>query len=207
MAEILTLPQPAQTRRSTEHAKAPRQRRKAPRFLTEPQVEGLRQTVKKTSRNPHRDSTMILVAYRHGLRVGEVTELRWEDVHLERAEIYVRRLKGSKSTMHSLQGDELRALGKLRREKTSSLSFVFISEQGGPLSVEAVEYMLKRAGQAAGIPHVHPHMLRHGCGYRLVNQGANTRTIQDYFGHRDVRHTELYTEVDASRFRGLWRRF
>jgi integrase len=163
MAEILTL----QTRKSTEHVKAPRQRRKAPRFLTEPQVEDLRQTVKKTSRNPHRDSTMILVAYRHGLRVGEVTDLRWEDVHLDRAEIYVRRLKSSKSTMHPLQSDELRALRRLRREKTSSLSFVFISAQGGPLSIKAVEYMLKRAGQAAGIPHVHPHMLRHGCGYRL----------------------------------------
>jgi integrase len=170
MAAVLTLPQPAQTRKSTEHAKAPRQRRKAPRFLTEPQVEGLRQMVKKTSRNPHRDSTIILVAYRHGLRVGEVTDLRWEDVHLDRAEIYVRRLKSSKSTMHPLQGDELRALRKLRREKTSSLSFVFISEQGGPLSIDAVEYMLKRAAQAAGLPHVHPHMLRHGCGYRLVNK-------------------------------------
>jgi len=65
--------------------------------------------------------------------------------------------------------------------------------------------MLKRAGKAAGLPHVHPHMLRHGCGYQLVNQGVNTRTIQDYLGHKDVRHTELYTEVDASRFRGLWR--
>lgn len=132
MAEISTLPQPAQTRKSTKDRKAPRQRRKAPRFLTEPQVEDLRRTVKKTSRNPHRDSTMILVAYRHGLRVGELTDLRWEDVDLDRAEIYVRRLKDSKSTMHPLQGDELRALRKLRREKTSILSFVFISEQGGP---------------------------------------------------------------------------
>jgi type 1 fimbriae regulatory protein FimB len=105
--------------------------------------------------------------------------------------------------MQPLQGDELRALRKLRRDKTSGLSFVFISEQGEPLSVNAVEYMLKRAGQAAGLPHVHPHMLRHGCGYRLVNQGA---TIQEYLGHRDVRHTELYTAVDASRFRRLWRR-
>ncbi|MDQ3775788.1 MAG: tyrosine-type recombinase/integrase, partial [Pseudomonadota bacterium] len=108
-------------------------RRKAPRFLTEPQVEGLRQTVKKTSRNPHRDSTMILVAYRHGLRVGEVTDLRWEDVHLDRAEIYVRRLKSSKSTMHPLQGDELRALRKLRREKTSSLLCIYLRAGWAPV--------------------------------------------------------------------------
>jgi site-specific recombinase XerD len=206
MANILTLPQPAESRKSTGDAKAPRQRRKAVRFLTERQVEDLRRAVKKTSRNPHRDSTMILLAYRHGLRVGELTDLRWEDVHLDRAEIYVRRLKRSKTTMQPLQGDELRALRKLGREKRSSLSFVFVSEQRGPLSIDAVEYMLKRAGRAAGLPHVHPHMLRHGCGYQLVNQGAKTRTIQDYLGHRDVRHTKIYTEVDAGRFRGLWRR-
>jgi integrase len=193
MADTLTLPQPAQTRKSTEHAKGPRQRRKAPRLLTEPQVEHLRRAVKKTSRNPHRDSTMILLAYRHGLRVGELTDLRWEDVHLDRAEIYVRRLKGSKSTMQHLQDEELRALRKLRRENTSSLPFVFISEQGGCLSTDTVEYMLRRAGQAAGLPHVHPHMLRHGCGYRLVNQGANTRTIQDYLGHRDMSATPRST--------------
>jgi integrase len=99
---------------------------------------------------------MMLLAYRHGLRVGEPTDLRWEDVHLDRAEIYVRRLKRSKSTMQPLQGDELRALRKLARENTSSLSFVFVSEQRGPLSIDAVEYMLKRAGRAAGLPHVHP---------------------------------------------------
>ena len=187
------------THAKTRGTSPPRQRRKAPRVLTEPQVEHLRRTVKKTSRNPHRDSTMILLAYRHGLRVGELTDLRWEDVHLDHAEIYVRRLGGSKSTMQPLQGDELRGLRKLRRENTSSLPFTFISEQGGPLSIDAVEYMLKRAGQAAGLPHVHPHMLRHGCGYKLMNDGVYTRTIQDYLGHRDFRHTEIYAQVDASR--------
>jgi type 1 fimbriae regulatory protein FimB/type 1 fimbriae regulatory protein FimE len=181
-----------------------RPRRAAVRYLTEAQVEALRRAVKDTSRNPHRDATLILVAYRHGLRVSELIDIRWDDVHLDRAEIYVRRLKRSKSSMQPIEGDELRALRRLRREKPTS-PFLFVSELRGPLSRDAVQYMLRRAAEAAGLAHVHPHMLRHACGYELVNSGANTRTIQDYLGHRDVRHTELYTEVDASRFRGLWR--
>ena len=181
-----------------------RPRRAAVRYITEAQVEALRRAVKDTSRNPHRDATLILVAYRHGLRVSEVIDIQWDDVHLDRAEIYVRRLKGSKSSMQPIEGDELRALRRLRRENPTS-PFLFVSELRGPLSRDAVQYMLRRAAEAAGLPHVHPHMLRHACGYELVNSGANTRTIQDYLGHRDVRHTELYTEVDASRFRGLWR--
>jgi len=49
-------------------------------------------------------------------------------------------------------------------------------------------------------------MLRHGCGHHLVNTGVNTRMIQDYLGHVDLRHTERYTELDGQRFRGLWKR-
>ena len=141
-------------------------RRAAVRYLTEAQVEALRRAVKDTSRNPHRDATLILVAYRHGLRVSELIDIRWDDVHLDRAEIYVRRLKRSKSSMQPIEGDELRALRRLRRENPTS-PFVFVSELRGPLSRDAVQYMLKRAGEAAGLPHVHPHMLRHACGYEL----------------------------------------
>ena len=179
-------------------------RRAAVRYLTEAQGRGAAAGGQDTSRNPHRDATLILVAYRHGLRVSELIDIRWDDVHLDRAEIYVRRLKGGKSSMQPIEGDELRALRRLRRENPTS-PFLFVSELRGPLSRDAVQYMLRRAGEAAGLPHVHPHMLRHACGYELVNSGVNTRTIQDYLGHRDVRHTELYTQVDASRFRGLWR--
>ncbi|MGH8562731.1 MAG: tyrosine-type recombinase/integrase [Gammaproteobacteria bacterium] len=206
MADILTLPQPAKSRKSADKPRPRPARRKTVRFLTEPQIEELRRAVKKTSRHPVRDSTLILVGYRHGMRVSELADLRWENVHLERAEIWVERLKGSKSTMQPIEGDELRSLRKLRRENTTS-PWVFLSEQGGPISVDAVQYMLRRAGEAAGLPmRVHPHMLRHGCGYYLTNSGANTRLVQEVLGHRDIRNTEIYTEADASRMRGLWRR-
>jgi type 1 fimbriae regulatory protein FimB/type 1 fimbriae regulatory protein FimE len=186
------------------HRERPRQARI--RFLTEAQVEALRRAVKTTSRNAHRDATLILVAYRHGLRVSELVDLRWQDVHLELAEVYIHRLKGSKSTMQPIEGDELRALRRLRRENPTS-PYLFVAERGGPLSPDAVQYMIRRAGEAAGLPmRVHPHMLRHGCGFRLTNAGANSRMVQDYLGHRDPRNTAIYTEVDATRFRGLWRR-
>lgn len=142
----------------------------------------------------------------HGLRISEAADLRWDDVHLDRAEIHVRRLKGSKSTMQPIEGDELRALRKLRRDTPTS-PFLFVSEQGGPMCPDAIQYMLRRAGEAAGFPmHVHHHMLRHGCGHHLITAGANTRLVQEILGHRDIRNTQIYTELDASRFRGLWRR-
>jgi integrase len=206
MAQVIALPQLAKSRKSDTPSPKARRGKNVIRFLTAPQVEALIAAVKKLSRNPHRDATMVLLAYRHGLRVSELVDLAWDDVNLDRAEIFVRRRKGSKSTVHPLEGDELRALRKQRRDHPDS-RFVFLSELGGPLSVDSFQYLMRKAGEAVGFGfRVHPHMLRHGCGHYLVNAGVNTRTIQDYLGHVDLRHTERYTELDGKRFRGLWRR-
>lgn len=184
--------------------KPAKQVRKPIRFFTESQVDALMAAIRKISRNPHRDALMILTCYRHGLRVSELVGMTWDHVRLDEAEMHVQRLKGSKSTTHPIEGDELRALRKLKREHSHS-RFVFVSEQGGPLSVDSFQGIVKRAGKAANLPsHAHPHMLRHGTGYYLVNKGYNTRLIQEYLGHRDIRNTELYTEIDARRFRGMW---
>lgn len=194
------LPEPAPTKPKPKRAQKPI------RYLTGPQVEALIAVAKKTSRHPLRDATMIRVAYRHGFRVAELLDLTWDRISFEQAEIFVERLKGSKSSTQPIEGDELRELRKLRRKYPSD-RFVFVSERGGPLSVDSFQYLLKRCGKEAGLPfQAHPHMLRHGCGHHLVNTGANTRTIQDYLGHRDLRHTERYTELDSQRFRGLWKR-
>lgn len=99
--------------------------------MTGPQVETLIAVAKKTSRHPLRDATMILVAYRHGLRVSELVDLTWDRINFYRAEIFVQRLKGSKSSMQAIEGDELRELRKLRRAHPSEW-FVFVSERGGP---------------------------------------------------------------------------
>jgi len=206
MDQLLAFPQPAKSRKLAGLAPKPKRRAKPIRYLTGPQVETLIAVAKKTSRHPLRDAAMILVAYRHGFRVAELLDLTWDRISFEQAEIFVERLKGSKSSTQPIEGDELRELRKLRRKYPSD-RFVFVSERGGPLSVDSFQYLLKRCGKEAGLPfQAHPHMLRHGCGHHLVNAGVNTRTIQEYLGHVDLRHTERYTELDARRFRGLWKR-
>ena len=209
MDNVIALPQAAKSRKLAGLAGlAPKRKRakKPIRYLTEPQVKSLIAVAKATSRHPLRDASMILVAYRHGFRVAELVDLTWDRINFEQAEIFVERLKGSKSSMQAIEGDELRELRKLRRKYPSD-RFVFVSERGGPMSVDSFQYLLKRCGKEAGLPfQAHPHRLRHGCGHYLVNSGVNTRIIQELLGHVDIRHTERYTELDSNRFRGLWRR-
>jgi integrase len=159
----------------------------------------------KDNRHGHRDATMILVAYRHGLRAAEVVDLRWENVDLATATLHVMRVKSGKPATHPIGGDELRALRKLQREAPQS-PFVFVSERGGPFTTDGFNWLVKRAGQRAGLPfQCHAHMLRHACGYALANAGHDTRSLQDYLGHRNIQHTVRYTELSPTRFKDFWR--
>ncbi len=109
-------------------------------------------------------------------------DLRWERVDLEHALLHVRRLKNGNPATHPLTGRELRALRRLQRETKSP--FVFVSERSAPFSIRGFQAMIERAGEAAGFDmKLHPHMLRHACGYALANDGVDTRTIQAYLGH------------------------
>lgn len=172
-------------------------------YLFPAEVKALIETARRRSRHGHRDATMILLCYRHGLRVGELCNLKWSQVNFVDAIISVKRLKNSRDGNHPLQGDSLRALRKLRREVDDP--FLFLSERGGPISPQGFRDNLKRLGTLATLPFpVHPHMLRHSTGYKLANSGTDTRTIQHYFGHKNIQNTVRYTELDASRFNDLW---
>ena len=151
-----------------------------------------------------RDATMILVAYRHGFRAAEVCDVEWSAIDFTRAEMHVSRRKAGKPSTHPIRGDELRELRKLRKQ--SSGPFVFMSERGGPFTTDSFNWMVKRTGQKAKLPfQVHAHMLRHSAGYKLAGDGHDTRSIQDYLGHRDIRHTVRYTELSPRPFRDFWR--
>lgn len=178
--------------------------RRSREHLTPDEVAKLRKAARELGRHGHRDSTMILLAYRHGLRVGELVDLRWEQLDLDAGIFHVKRLKKGTPSTHPLTGLELRALRRLGREYPSS-SYVFVSERGGPLTDSAVRKLVARAAKKAelGLP-VHPHMLRHACGYKLANDGVDTRTIQSYLGHQSIQHTVRYTELASGRFNGLW---
>jgi integrase len=150
--------------------------------LTDAEVERLMAAVRSNWWG-HRDATMILIAYRHGLRVSELVDLRWDQVDFEGAVLHVRRVKRGTPAMHPLTGSELRALRRLRRESDRS-PFVFLSERGHPFSAAGFARMLERAARSAGLDDlkVHPHMLRHACGYELANRGVDTRALQGYLG-------------------------
>jgi type 1 fimbriae regulatory protein FimB/type 1 fimbriae regulatory protein FimE len=146
-----------------------------------------------------------LVSYRHGLRVSEATDLRWEQVDLTHRLLHVRRLKNGTPSTHPLGEEECRCLRQLRRRHPEAIH-VFVSERKGRMSAAAVRTMIARAGLLAQIPFpVHPHMLRHACGYKLANDGHDTRAIQHYLGHRNIMHTVRYTELSPARFRGFWK--
>jgi integrase len=162
--------------------------------------------VVRGNRWAQRDAAMILVAFRHGLRVAELIDLRWDQVELETATLHVRRAKNGTPSVHPIHGDELRALRKLHREQDPASPFVFTTERGGPFSVSAFQRLVGRAGEAAGLGFaVHPHMLRHACGYALANKGVDTRTLQAYLGHKSIQHTVRYTELSPGRFKDFWR--
>jgi len=154
----------------------------------------------------HRDATLILVAFRHGLRAAEICDLEWSQVEFGRsASLHVRRVKNGKPSVHPLRGDEIRALRELRRQFPDS-GFVFATEQGGPFTPDAVNRLIKRIGERAGLAFpVHCHMLRHACGYALANAGHDTRALQDWLGHRSIQHTVRYTELSPTRFKDFWR--
>jgi integrase len=145
------------------------------------------------------------MSYRHGLRVGEATQLKWCDVDFETAHIYIKRLKRGNPTTQCIDGKELRLLRSLKREAKNKAPWIFMSERGAPLSADAVRDIVSRAKEIADFEFpIHPHMLRHRCGYYLASKGYDTRLIQDYLGHKNIQHTVQYTQLKPGRFENLW---
>lgn len=172
-------------------------------YLTPDEVAVLLKTAKALGRHGQRDATLLLLAYRHGFRVSELVALRWEQVDLKQGLLLVNRLKNGVRSTHPLRGPELRALRTLKRHYDSP--YVFSTERNGPMTRSNVQKLVARAGREAGFPfRVHPHMFRHACGYKLANDGQDTRAIQHYLGHRNISNTVRYTELASNRFKDFW---
>jgi integrase len=201
----LKLVTPATVKRTVTPKRPPNAELRRREYLTEAEVERLMNAA-KGNRWGHRDATMLLVAYRHGLRAFELVDLRWDQVEFKTASLHVRRAKQGTPSTHPILGDELRALRRLQREQDPKSPFVFTSERDAPFSTAGFARMVERAGAEAGLGFkAHPHMLRHACGFALANKGHDTRALQAYLGHKNIQHTVRYTELAPTRFKDFWR--
>lgn len=190
--------------RSAPPRQIPNHQKRSREHLFPREVEAMVKAAKKTGRHRLRDSTLILIAYRHGLRVSELVSLRWEQIDFALSTIYINRLKHGISSTHPLRGIELRALRQLQRKYPHS-SYLFVSEHGTVMAAATARGIIERAGKVAGLPlSVHPHMLRHACGFYLASRGFDTRAIQAYLGHKNIQHTVRYTEMSPKRFQDFW---
>ena len=201
----LQLVPPTAVKRTVTPTRRPNRDLRTREYLTEAEVERLLKTA-RSNRWGHRDATMMLVAFRHGLRASELVDLRWDQVDFHAATLHVRRVKQGTPAVHPLRGDELRALRKAQRDQEPPSPFAFTSERGAPFTTAGFARMVGRAGEAAGFAFkAHPHMLRHACGYALANKGHDTRSLQAYLGHKNIQHTVRYTELSPTRFKDFWR--
>jgi type 1 fimbriae regulatory protein FimB len=179
--------------------------RRSREHLTPGEIDRLIGAAQRLGRHGDRDAAMILLAYRHGLRVSELVSLRREQVDLHQGLLHVRRSKNGLPSTHPLRGPELRALRKVLRDYQET-PYVFVSERRAPMTAATFRKLVARAGDAArlGMP-IHPHMLRHSTGFKLANDGQDTRAIQLYLGHRNIRHTAHYTQLAPDRFNDFWK--
>lgn len=162
----------------------------------------------KGSRNAARDRCLLLLMFRHGLRVSEACGLQLSQVDLESRILHVARLKKGLSTTHPLRAEEVKIIKAwlaIRAKMIPKTEDFFLSNRRGQLSRKTAWVAIRKYGEIAGLSlPAHPHMLRHACGFALADQGADTRLIQDYLGHRNIQHTVLYTAANSARFEKLW---
>ncbi|MDX7986823.1 integrase [Xenorhabdus sp. 12] len=162
--------------------------------------------------NKERDQCLLYLTYIHGLRVSELTALKVSDIDITGRTIYIKRLKNGFSTTHPISTMEKALIIKWLQVRNCnsvylSSPWLFPSRKGGRLSRQWVHVLMGRYGEKAGLSiKLHPHKLRHSCGFELANQGLDTRLIQDYLGHRNIRHTMHYTASNPERFQKAWQR-
>ena len=197
-----------QTPKSAKSANPPRRQPnrkcRTREYLTHQEVESLRKAARTQGRHRHRDDTLILLMFRHALRPSEATALRWEQVDFKQALLHVVRLKNGLPSTQPLRALELRALRQLKRDNPPS-PYIFLSERQAPLTTRTIHHIIARAGQQAQFSFtIHPQMLRHSTGFYLANQGQDTRAIQGYLGHANIKNTTRYTALSAQRFHKFW---
>jgi type 1 fimbriae regulatory protein FimE len=174
-------------------------------YLRPNEVDRLMDVAQSKGRHAHRNYTMILLCFRHGLRLGELTELQWRQVDLRRKVLRVTRKSNGLSSTHPLRPVELKALRQLKKMYPRSRN-VFVSSKGKPLSGRSVSRIVTELATDAGIRfHVSVRMLRHGCGHALAQAGHNVVAVKHYLGHQNIQHTLRYFDLPQNPFKDFWK--
>ncbi|PKB85962.1 integrase [Ewingella americana] len=173
-------------------------------FLDQKQIEKIIAAT-AMGRNSARDECMLLMCFIHGLRVTELINLRVSDVDLKINRISVSRLKNGFAVQHPLQPREVVAIEKWLTFRSRFIDadtpWLFLSKHGGQLSRQQFYRLVRKYGETGGLDvQVHPHMLRHACGFALADKGLDTIVIQKYLGHRNIQNTTIYTGTTASQY-------
>ncbi|MGB3513082.1 MAG: tyrosine-type recombinase/integrase [Microcoleaceae cyanobacterium] len=173
-------------------------------FLYQTEIDALLEAAKSSSK-PARNLALILVMYRHGLRASEALDMQWQDINFTAQEIFVRRCKGSVSGSAPLWRDELKALLTYQKKSCDRDSgFVWLGQGLKPLGYDGLYYLIRNLGAKANLSFpLHPHQLRHSCGYHLINKGHDLRLVQQLLGHKSITNTVRYTQLAAGALRKL----
>nr|WP_288129428.1 tyrosine-type recombinase/integrase [Microbulbifer sp.] len=175
------------------------------KHITPDELKTICGTIKQRSRHPDRDELMTLMAFHHGLRVGELVALQWQHINLKNRQVKVTRLKNGIPSTHPITSRrEITLLNRLHKAAGKpKTGFLFNTERGTPVSANGFQKLFSAASeQALGIKW-NVHALRHGCGTELVEQGQHLHTIKEYMGHVNIANTALYLHDSAKRFQGI----
>lgn len=180
------------------------------KYLTSSEVEKML-NASLSGKNPKRDYCLIKMCFLHGCRVSELSNIRLSDLDLSNGKLWMQRLKNGFSTVHPLYKDEKEDIESWLAERRNyrgaeESDCLFLTSRGNRMSRQRIYRLFQKYGVEAGLSvRVHPHMLRHACGFALADQGADTRLIQDFLGHRNISHTVIYTAANPERFNRLWK--
>ena len=176
----------------------PRTRRPLPRALSEEAVGRLFEAVEAENEENTRvrDTAIMELLYGCGLRISELTGLRWQDVDLDERWLIILG-KGNKERRVPFGNCAKRALLALREEGPVG-EYVFDGRKGNPLTVRTVHRIVTALAAQAGLEGVTPHTLRHSCATHLLEHGASLKFVQEFLGHESLATTQIYLTVSAS---------
>jgi site-specific recombinase XerD len=148
-----------------------------------------------------RDRALFLIAYRHGLRAGEVPILRRSDIDLSRRKITIKRLKSGLGGEQLMAEDEIKAIRSYLRTRTDSDEVLFRSRNKNPIAPRTLDYLMKKYCGEAGIPKekAHFHSLRHSIAVHLLDSGADVLFVRDILGHKNIQNTLIYAQITSVR--------